>query len=159
MIRAPWRPTSAQAALPSADVLLASAGQPFTDAAIKEAVRLARDGGPKVSRIRVITVARIHGSSFGLQHPGLMPNKREKDAAQAIVTRAIRSLQQAGLKADGEIAITRSPANSFARSARSAGAAHLVLNTPPGRPRAGLGTQVMARYLQFRLREVTLAVI
>ena len=34
----------------------------------------------------MITIARIHGSSLGLQHPGLMPNKKEKDAAQAIVT-------------------------------------------------------------------------
>ncbi|MCW2890981.1 MAG: hypothetical protein JWO75_470, partial [Actinomycetia bacterium] len=101
-MRLPWRRASAREALPAAGVLLASTGRPFTDAAITEAVRLAGGG-----RVRVITIARIHGSSFGLQHPGLMPNKKEKDAAQAIVTKAIKTLQRSGLKADGEVVITR----------------------------------------------------
>jgi hypothetical protein len=157
-MRPPWRRASARAALPAAGVLLASTGQPFTDAAIAEAARLAGDpaGG---SRVRVITIARIHGSSLGLQHPGLMPSKKEKDAAQAIVTRAIKSLQRSGLKADGEVVITRSPARSFTRAARSATAAHVVLDNSPGGPLSRLDTQATARYLRFRLRDVTLAVV
>jgi nucleotide-binding universal stress UspA family protein len=138
-------------------VLLASTGKPFTDAAIAEAAR--RAGGPVGARVRVITVARIHGSSFGLQHPGLMPSKKEKDAAQAIVTEAIRSLQRVGLKADGEVVITRSPAKSFTRAARAAGASHVVLDSPPGGPLTRLDTGATARYLRFRLRDVTLALI
>jgi nucleotide-binding universal stress UspA family protein len=138
-------------------VLLASTGKPFTGAAIAEAARLAaaRPG----ARVRVITVARIHGSSFGLQHPGLMPNKNEKDAAQAIVTTAIKSLQRAGLKVDGEVVITRSPARSFTRAARSAGASHVVLDSSPGGPLTRLDTSVTARYLRLRLREITLALV
>jgi len=156
-MRPPWRRASAREALPAAGVLLASTGKTFTDAAIAEAARLAGslDGG----RVRVITVARVHGSAFGLQHPGLMPNKREKDAAQAIVTKAIRSLQRSGLKADGEVVITRSPARSFTRAARTAGASHVVLDSPPGGPLTRLDAGATARYLRFRLRDVSLALI
>jgi hypothetical protein len=138
-------------------VLLASTGKPFTGAAIAEAARLAaaRPG----AGVRVITVARIHGSSFGLQHPGLMPNKKEKDAAQAIVTDAIRSLQRSGLRADGEVVITRSPARSFTRAARSAGASHVVLDNPPAGRLARLDAGATARYLRLRLRDATLAFV
>jgi hypothetical protein len=153
-MRLPWRRAGAREALPAAGVLLASTGRPFTDAAIAEAVRLAAGG-----RVRVITIARIHGSSFGLQHPGLMPNKKEKDAAQAIVTKAIKTLQRSGLKADGEVVITRSPARSFTRAARSAGASHVVLDTPPGGPLTRLDTVATARYLRYRLRDATLALV
>jgi hypothetical protein len=158
MVRAPWRPAPPRAALPPAGVLLASTGKPFTDAAIAEAVRLAgtRPGG----RVRVITIARVHGTSFGLQHPGLMPSKKEKDAAAAIVTRAITTLQRSGLKADGEVAITRSPARSFTRAAQAAGATHVILDNPPGSgPLTRLDASATARYLRLRLREVCLALI
>ena len=158
MVRAPWRPAPPRAALPPAGVLLASTGKPFTDAAIAEAARLAgaRPGG----RVRVITIARVHGTSFGLQHPGLMPSKKEKDAAAAIVTRAIKTLQRSGLKADGEVAITRSPARSFTRAAQAAGATHVILDNPAGGgPLTRLDASATARYLRFRLREVTLALV
>jgi hypothetical protein len=88
-----------------------------------------------------------------------MPSKREKDAAQAIVTTAIKSLQRSGLKADGEVVITRSPARSFTRAARAAGAAHVVLDNPPGGPLTRLDNSATARYLRFRLRGITLALI
>ena len=156
-MRLPWRRASARAALPAAGVLLASTGRPFTDAAVTEAVRLA--GGQAGARVRVITIARIHGSSFGLQHPGLMPSKKEKDAAQAIVTKAIKTLQRSGLKADGEVVITRSPARSFTRAARAAGASHVVLDAPPGGPLTRLDTVATARYLRYRLRDATLALV
>jgi hypothetical protein len=158
MVRAPWRPTPARAALPAAGVLLASTGGPFSDEAIAEAARLA--GSLAGNRIRVITIARIHGSSLGLQHPGLMPNKKEKDAAQALVTRAIKALQKAGAKADGEVVITRSPARSFTRAARASGASHVVLDTPPGGgPFTRLDAALTARYLRFRLSKVDLALM
>ena len=38
----PWRRTNVRAALPSAAVLLASTGRPFSDAAISRAVELAQ---------------------------------------------------------------------------------------------------------------------
>jgi hypothetical protein len=153
-MRPPWRRVSAREALPAAGVLLASTGRPFSDEAISRAVELAQG-----NRVRVITIARIHGSSLGLQHPGLMPNKKEKDTAQALVTHAIKALQKAGAKADGEVVITRSAAKSFTRAARAAGASHVVLDNPPGGPMMRLDAGATVRYLRFRLREVDLAVV
>ena len=158
-MRLPWRRPSAHAELPAAGVLLASTGRAFTEAAIAEAARLAAGPAGGRVRVRVITVARIHGSSFGLQHPGLMPDKAEKDAARSTVAKAIKSLQRSGLKADGEVVITRSPAKSFTRAARAAGASHVVLDRPPGGPLARLDAGVTARYLRFRLRDISLALV
>ena len=156
-MRPPWRRASAREALPAAGVLLASTGKTFTDAAIAEAARLA--GGPAGGRVRVITIARIHGSSFGLQHPGLMPNKKEKDAAQALVTHAIKALQKAGAKADGEVVITRAPGRSFARAARAAGVARVVIDDT-GKSRLGkLEAWTAARYVRLRLKNIDLAVV
>jgi hypothetical protein len=52
----PWRRANPRAALPSAGVLLASAGKPFSDASIALAVELAQG-----SRIRVVTIAGSTG--------------------------------------------------------------------------------------------------
>ena len=148
----PWRRASARAELPPAGVLLASTGQPFSDAAISQAALLAAGG-----RVRVITIARIHGSSFGLQHPGLMPNKKEKDAAQALVTRAIKALQKAGARADGEVVITRAPGRSFARAARAAGVARVIIDDR-GQGRLGkLEAWLAASYVGLRVRDVELS--
>ena len=150
----PWRRTNVRAALPSAGVLLAATGKPFSDVAINRAAELAQG-----NRVRVITIARIHGSSFGLQHPGLMPNKKEKDAAQALVTHAIKALQKAGAKADGEVVITRAPGRSFARAARAAGVARVVIDDT-GKSRLGkLEAWTAARYVRLRLKNIDLAVV
>ncbi len=156
----PWRRTNARAALPSAGVLLASTGKPFSDDAINRAAELAHGTeGTGGNRVRVITIARIHGSSFGLQHPGLMPNKKEKDAAQALVTHAIEALQKAGAKADGEVVITRAPGRSFARAARAVGVARVVIDDT-GQSRLGkLEARTAARYVRLRLKNVDLAVV
>jgi hypothetical protein len=142
----PWRRPNPRAALPSAAVLLASTGKPFSDASIALAVELAQG-----SRIRVVTVARIHGASFGLQHPGLMPNKKEKDGAQALVTRAIKAIQRAGGAADGEVVMTRSPGRSFARAARAAGVARVIVDEAGKRRADRLETWLATRYLRLRL--------
>ncbi len=153
-MRPPWRRASAREALPSAGVLLASTGRPFSAAAMAEAVRLA-DG----ARVRVVTIARIHGSSFGLQHPGLMPTKSERDRAQAHVTAAIKALHRAGLKADGEVVMTRSPGRSFTRAARAAGATRVVIDDTGGGRLGRFEARVAARYVRVRLREVNLAMV
>jgi len=116
----------ARASLREAGLVLASTGRPFSPAAIDLAAGLAKASG---SRVRVVTIARIHGSAFGLQHPGLMPNKKERAAAEKVVADAIRALQKRGLAADGEVVITRSPGPAFARAARSAGTvAHVIVD-------------------------------
>jgi hypothetical protein len=150
----PWRRPNPRAALPSATVLLASTGQPFSAGSIALAVELAQG-----SRIRVVTIARIHGASFGLQHPGLMPTKKEKDAAQALVANAIKRIQRAGGAADGEVVMTRSPGRSFARAARSAGVARVIIDQAGERRLDRLETWLAGRYLRLRLRQVDLAAV
>ena len=53
-------------------ILLASEGRPIPDAAIERVVELAR---PMNASVRVFTIARVHGTSFGMQSPGLLPTK------------------------------------------------------------------------------------
>jgi Universal stress protein family len=103
-------------------VLLASSAAPFRPQTVKLAIRLARGGA-----VGVLTVARVHGSGFGLPNPGLLPTPKERQEAVARVESAIRSLHRAGLQADGEVAVTRYPARRISRAARSRGAAHVVV--------------------------------
>ena len=152
--RPPWRQPSPRESLSPAAVVLASTGKPFSDAAIARAAGLAGGG-----RVRVVTVAKLHGSSFGLQHPDLMPTKKERDQAQAIVTAAIKALHRAGVRADGEVVITRSAGRSFTRAARAAGARHMLIDDA-GRSRfSRLEARAAARYARIRLREVNLAMV
>jgi len=86
-----------------------------------------------------------------------MPNKKEKDAAQALVTRAIKALQKAGARADGEVVITRAPGRSFARAARAAGVARVIIDDR-GQGRLGkLEAWLAARYVGLRVRDVELS--
>ncbi len=95
-----------------AAVLLASPGLPFSDAAVAAAIRAAR-GGP----IRVLSIAKIYGTALGMQHPGLLPSKRELRAQEDIVADAVRSIEKAGGSARGEIVATRNFGKTFVRAA------------------------------------------
>jgi hypothetical protein len=147
----------ARASLREAGVVLASTGRPFSAAAIDLAADQAKAVG---SRVRVVTVARIHGSAFGLQHPGLMPSKKEKDAAGKIVADAIRALQKKGLTADGEIVITRSPGLAFAKVARSAGAVtHVIVDEARDGRWGRLSASGTARSVRFRVKGAGVRVV
>jgi hypothetical protein len=148
MARASTR--SVRASLPAAGLVLASTGRAFSAAAIDLTVARARE---ESVRVRVVTVARIHGSSFGLQHPGLMPSKKEKDAAQRVVTDAIRALQDKGLKADGEVVITRNPGRAVASVARAArGARHVVIDEASGGRLSRWSAGLTGRAVRFRAK-------
>lgn len=153
--RPPWRRQGAREALSPATVLLASTGRPFSDAAIAEAARLGAG-----HRVRVVTVARIHGSSFGLQHPGLMPNKKERDQARSIVTTAIRAVQRTGTRADGEVVITRGPGRSFARAARAAAEVkHVIIDDARGGRLGRLEAGLAALAVRYRLKGANVVVV
>jgi hypothetical protein len=136
--RAPWRPRGDPQPASQVRVVLASAGHAFPEQVIAEAARLAADGadppgpsgdGPAVA---VVTVARIHGSAFGLQNPGLLPTRREREEQQEIVSAAIRSLRRRGLAADGQVVVTRGPGKAIARIARLRSASYVVTERAPG---------------------------
>ena len=94
-------------------MLLASAGTPFSGAAIRRACELSA-GQP----VAVLTILKVYGSSFGLPNPGLLPTRRERDEQYAIVRRAIAAVERRGGTADGQIAATRSAGRTIAKVAR-----------------------------------------
>jgi hypothetical protein len=76
-------------------VLLAGLGKPFSPAAVNRAAELARQTEEHLDTpIAVLTIAKVHGSGLGLQHPGLMPTKKERDAQVALLEEAIGSLKK-----------------------------------------------------------------
>jgi flagellar basal body rod protein FlgF len=125
----PWRrpgPTAAPSG-PQAAVLLASPGRPFSHQAVDTAIAMA--GGQP---IRVLTLAKIYGTSLGLQNPGLFPSKRELQEQRDIVADAIARIKRRGGKAQGEVVATRNNAKTFLRAARRYSVRHVVLEPTAG---------------------------
>jgi len=108
-------------------VLLASPGTPLSAGAVRRAAELA--GGEPVA---VLSIARIHGSAFGMPNPGLMPTRPEREAQRTIVATAIGGLERKGVRADGQVAVARNPARTIARIAGVRGVRHVVLDAPTG---------------------------
>ena len=104
-------------------VVLISPGAAFREKAIARAVEAA-NGAP----IAVVIIARIHGSSFGMPNPGLMPNPKEKAAALARAEDAINAIRRAGGRADGQVAIARSAAKVAARVATARQASVVIVD-------------------------------
>ncbi len=112
---------------PPAAVLLASPGRLISDQAVDAAIATA--GG---EAIRVLSIAKIYGTALGLQHPGLLPSKREMQAQRDIVADAIRRIERAGGTARGEVVATRNNAKTFLRAAVRYSVRHVVLEPAPG---------------------------
>lgn len=116
----------------SHSVLLASEGRPFTADAVRLAARLARE---RDGEVRVLSIARMWGTSLGLQNPGLRPNKREMAAHEANVAQAIRALKREKVRADGHIVATRKATKSILAEARREHAEVIVMGADPPRNR------------------------
>jgi nucleotide-binding universal stress UspA family protein len=85
-------------------ILLASEGRVISDAAITRVIELANGSG---ARVRVLSIARVHGVSFGMPNPGLLPTKREWAEQREIVAKAVKRLRRKGIEADGHVLGTR----------------------------------------------------
>lgn len=109
-------------------ILLASEGRPIPKAALELAGRLAERGGAEV---RVLSTARIWGTSFGLPHPGLMPNKRELQEHHERVADAVAWLKRRGVAASGQVYGTRNAAKRILAEARRHGADAIVMAADP----------------------------
>jgi nucleotide-binding universal stress UspA family protein len=129
---------TAQVAAPTPDptafrrILLASEGRPIPPAAVARAVELAKPTGASV---RVFTIARIHGMSFGMPVPGLMPTKQEWAEQREIVSKTIRRLERKGLEADGHVLGTRNATKKILEEAKSEGCDAIVMAADPARNR------------------------
>jgi hypothetical protein len=103
-------------------VVLASTGEPISESAVDRVASLT-DGAPTA----VVSIARVHGSAFGLPNPGLLPTRREREEQRAIVSAAIEKLSHRNLDADGEVIVTRNAGRAISRVARNRGASYVVL--------------------------------
>jgi hypothetical protein len=106
-----------------AGVLLASPGAPFSSAAVRRACDLAA-GEP----VAVLSILRVYGSAFGLQNPGLMPTRRERDEQYTNVRRAITAVERRGGTADGQVTATRSAGRTIAKVARRRNVRYVVMD-------------------------------
>lgn len=113
-------------------ILLASEGRPFPNAVIDRVVELAR---PSDASVRVFTIARIHGVSFGMQMPGLLPTKAEWQEQRDIVNKAVKRLERKGIEADGHVVGTRKTTKRILQEAELAGCDAIVMGADPDRNR------------------------
>ena len=108
-------------------MLLASAGRPFNDEAVRYAVAAAHG-----ERIWVLSTAKIYGTAFGLQNPGLLPTKREWAEQADLVEAAVKKIKRARGSAKGEVIATRDPAKTFLRAAQRHSVRCVVLEPAVG---------------------------
>jgi nucleotide-binding universal stress UspA family protein len=113
-------------------ILLASEGREISDAAVARVVELARRSGASV---RVFSIARVHGVSFGFPNPGLLPTKREWAEQREIVAKAIKRLKRKGIEADGHVVGTRNSAKRIVGEAKLSGCDAIVMAADPDRNR------------------------
>jgi nucleotide-binding universal stress UspA family protein len=133
----------------TAAVLLASEGRAFTAASIALAAGLAGRGD---GTVRVISIARVHGVSFGLPNPGLMPTRAEWEEQHRIVERAVSTLRRRGLRAEGQVLGTRKPAQRICALAGELGAGAIVMaaDAPRGRLIGGMMWSQEPQHVQRR---------
>jgi nucleotide-binding universal stress UspA family protein len=115
-------------------LVIASEGRPIPYSVLQCAFDLAR---PHTAEVRVITIARVFGTSMGFPNPGLLPNKREWDEQRLIVRQTISSLKKAGFKASGNVVGTRKATRRILAEATAFHADAIVMGCDHDRGRLG----------------------
>jgi hypothetical protein len=77
--------------------------------------------------VTVVLPLKIHGYSFGMPNPGLMPTKRERAAADQAITATVDRLRNAGVDVDGQIVVTRHAHRAVTTIVRRRGATRVLL--------------------------------
>jgi len=114
-------------------LLLASEGRPFGPATLRRAAELALADGAE--EVRILTIARIWGTSLGFPNPWLMPSRHEWQAQRDNVEAAIGALSLRGMVVSGEVVGTRNAARRIAREAERPGCSSIVMGADPRRSR------------------------
>lgn len=113
-------------------ILLASEGRPIPDAAIARVVELTARSGASV---HVFSLARVHGVSFGLPNPGLLPTKQEWKDQHEIVAKAVKRLRRQGIEAKGHVLGTRKSTKRILDEAKNEGCQAIVMAADPDKNR------------------------
>jgi nucleotide-binding universal stress UspA family protein len=113
-------------------ILLASEGREFPDSTVSYVAELARRWHASV---RVFSLARVHGVSFGMPNPGLLPTKAEWREQRELVAKAVRRLRKRGIDADGHVVGTRKSTQRILQEAKLSGCDVIVMAADPDRNR------------------------
>ncbi len=113
-------------------ILLATEGRPIPDTAIQRVIELATPTGASA---RVLSIARVHGTAFGMQTPGLLPTKKEWDDQREIVRKAVVRLKRKGIDADGHVVGTRKATKRICEEANLEECEAIVMAADPDRNR------------------------
>jgi nucleotide-binding universal stress UspA family protein len=135
-------------------ILLASEGRVIPDAAIARVIELARQADASV---RVFSIARVHGVSFGFPNPGLLPTKREWAEQRDLVANAVKRLKRKGIDADGHVVGTRKSTKRILQEAELAGCDAIVMAADPDRNRI-IGDMIWSQEPQRVRRKAKLPV-
>jgi nucleotide-binding universal stress UspA family protein len=112
-------------------ILLASEGRTIPNAAIARVVDLAQRG----ATVRVFSIARIHGTAFGMPTPGLLPSRAEWAEQRDLVDKAIKRLKSKGLTAEGHVLGTRNATKKILQEASQYRCQAIVMAADPDRAR------------------------
>jgi nucleotide-binding universal stress UspA family protein len=113
-------------------ILLATEGRAIPDGAIARVAELADSSG---GRVRVMSIARVHGVAFGFPNPGLMPTRQELTEQREIVDSAIKRLKKRGLPATGRVLGTRKATTRILEEAARHECEAIVMAADPDRNR------------------------
>ena len=83
------------------------------------------------AEVHVLSIARIWGTSFGLPHPGLLPNKREMQERHDSVATVVGWLKRHRVVAEGQVTGTRNAAKRVLAEARRFRADAIVMGADP----------------------------
>lgn len=111
-------------------LVVASEGRKIPWVVLQRAFELAR---PATAQVRVISIARVWGTSLGFPNPHLNPSKREWDAQRLLVREAVGALEKAGFEATGHVIGTRRAAKRIVSEAQRFGAGAIVMGADPKR--------------------------
>jgi nucleotide-binding universal stress UspA family protein len=134
-------------------ILLATEGREIPNAAIARVVELAQPG----TTVRVFSIARVHGTAFGMPSPGLLPTKKEWAAQRELVDKAIKRLKRKGLAAEGHVLGTRNATKKILEEAAQHGCQAIVMAADPDRNRV-VGTGMWSQEPQRVRRKARLPV-
>jgi len=151
--RWPWNtvpPPPDSNTYPARQILLASEGRTFSPAAIAFTAQLAKNAG---GAVHVLAIARIWGTSLGLPHPGLMPNKREWQAQHDLVAEALKGLARHDIEASGQVLSSRNAGKRILTEARRRKADAIVMGADG--PRHWLVNDMIWSQEPYRIRRLS----
>jgi nucleotide-binding universal stress UspA family protein len=85
--------------------------------------------------VRVFSIVRIYGHSFGLPNSGPLPTNRDWERQRTLVADAVKRLSGKGVEVDSSVLATRKPAKQICDEATKEGCEAIVMTAGPNRNR------------------------